>query len=121
MYIARFKNGTFNGYNSTPKTLDEMRAIKVGEDCFEVTQIQHENITKGWSASESGEVVTVTEPVGWQLEQDMKTWKHEIAGTDAGMPRFLEDHIKDDHDGVASNEFLQGKYDEKKTLRATKP
>ena len=53
MYIARFKNGTFNGYNSTPKTLDEMRAIKVGEDCFEVTQIQHENITKGWSASES--------------------------------------------------------------------
>jgi len=41
--------------------------------------------------------------------------------TDAGMPRYLEDHIKDDHDGVASNEFLQTKYDDKKALRATKP
>ena len=41
--------------------------------------------------------------------------------TDDGMPRYLEDHIKDDHDGVASNEFLQTKYDDKKALRATKP
>ena len=41
--------------------------------------------------------------------------------TDSGMPRYLEDHIKDDHDGVASNEFLQVKYDAKIKLRVTKP
>ena len=120
MYIARFKNGTFNGYNSTPKTLDEMRAIKVGEDCFEVTQIQHENITKGWSASESGEVVTVTEPVGWQLEQDMETWKEKIAGTDADMPRSLEDLITDKFAGDAGT-ALQERYDEKIKIRGERP
>jgi len=48
-------------------------------------------------------------------------WKEDIAGTDGAMPRYLEDHIKDDHNGVAGNEFLQGKYDDKKALRATKP
>tara|TARA_Y100001951_G_C11257981_1_gene250651 strand:- start:17 stop:376 length:360 start_codon:yes stop_codon:yes gene_type:complete len=119
MYIARFKNGTFNGYNSTPKTLDEMRAIKVGEDCFEVTQIQHENITKGWSASESGEVVTVTEPVGWQLEQDMKTWKEKIAGTDSGMPRYLEDLITTNSLTMTSE--MKVRYDAKIKIRGERP
>jgi len=51
----------------------------------------------------------------------LKKWKRTMAQTDSGMPRYLEDHIKDDHDGVAGNEFLQGKYDAKKALRATKP
>ena len=51
----------------------------------------------------------------------MVDWKFKMAETDAGMPRYLEDHIKDDHDGVASNEFLQVKYDNEKALRATKP
>ena len=54
-------------------------------------------------------------------DKPMREWKEKIAETDAGMPRYLEDHIKDDHDGVASNEFLQTKYDDKKALRATKP
>ena len=53
--------------------------------------------------------------------QPMNDWKLSMQGTDSGMPRYLEDHIKDDHDGVASNEFLQAKYDNKKDLRATKP
>jgi len=48
-------------------------------------------------------------------------WMNDIRNTDKCMPRFLEDHITDAHDGVAGNEFLQGKYDDKKTLRATKP
>jgi len=54
-------------------------------------------------------------------DSPMDTWKEKIAETDSSMPRYLEDHIKDDHDGVASNEFLQDKYDAKITLRATKP
>jgi len=48
-------------------------------------------------------------------------WKESIQATDSGMPRYLEDHIADDHDGVAGNEFLQAKFDGKKALRATKP
>jgi hypothetical protein len=55
------------------------------------------------------------------LPTPMETWKNDMVGTDASMPRYLEDHIKDDHDGIAGNEFLQGKYDDKKLLRATKP
>jgi len=51
----------------------------------------------------------------------MRKWLREIKATDADMPRYLEDHIKDDHDGVASNEFLQAKYLEKKALRLEKP
>ena len=54
-------------------------------------------------------------------EKPMREWKLQIAITDSGMPRYLEDHITDDHDGVASNEFLQDKYDAKLKLRATKP
>ena len=48
-------------------------------------------------------------------------WMSGMANTDSSMPRYLEDHIKDDHNGIAGNEFLQAKYDEKKLLRATKP
>ena len=51
----------------------------------------------------------------------MEVWQVKMRGTDGRMPRYLEDHITEDHDGVASNEFLQAKYDDKKTLRATKP
>ena len=54
-------------------------------------------------------------------EQPMNDWKLSMQETDHGMPRYLEDHIKDDHDGDAGNEFLQTKYDDKKALRATKP
>ena len=50
-------------------------------------------------------------------EKPMEDWLRKIAGTDSGMPRYLEDHITDDHDGVASNEFLQNKYDAKIKLR----
>jgi hypothetical protein len=119
MYIARFKNGVLSGYNSTPKTLDEMRAIKVGEDCFEVTQIQHENITKGWSASESGGVVTVTEPAGWQLEHDMKIWKQDIAETDSSMPRYLEDLITTN--SLTMTPEMKGRYDAKIKIRGERP
>jgi len=54
-------------------------------------------------------------------ETPMREWKYKISKTDNGMPRSLEDHIKDDHDGVAGNEFLQGKYDDKRALRSERP
>jgi len=56
-----------------------------------------------------------------EFPEGFNDWKDKMAGTDSGMPRYLEDHIADDHDGVAGNEFLQGKFDEKKALRATRP
>jgi len=54
-------------------------------------------------------------------DKPMREWKQKIVETDSSMPRYLEDHITDHHDGVAGNEFIQGKYDDKKALRATKP
>ena len=38
-----------------------------------------------------------------------------------GQPRYLEDHIRDDHGGVAGNASLQAKYDLKIALRNSKP
>ena len=61
------------------------------------------------------------EELAWTNAKPMEDWKVAMQETDHGMPRYLEDHIKDDHDGVASNEFLQVRYDAKITLRATKP
>ena len=121
MFIVRFKNNVHTGHNSTSRTLDDMKAIKQGEDCFSITKEQYEQIASGWTVTESGGVVSVVEPAGWQLEHDMKIWKQDIAETDSGLPRYLEDHIKDDHDGDAGNEFLQVKYDAKIKLRVTKP
>jgi len=54
-------------------------------------------------------------------ETDLEVWEKKMAETDSGMPRYLEDHITDGHDGDAGNEFLQVKYDAKIKLRATKP
>jgi len=51
----------------------------------------------------------------------LNQWKRDISRSDSFMPRYLEDHITDDHDGVAGNEFLQAKYNNKKALRATRP
>ena len=61
------------------------------------------------------------EELAYANAKPMNDWMESMQGTDHGMPRYLEDHIKDDHDGVASNEFLQTKYDEKVALRAMKP
>jgi len=71
--------------------------------------------------TDAAEVARDAEEAQWLVDKPMHDWKHKISKTDNGMPRYLEDHITDDHDGVAGNEFLQVKYDDKKTLRATKP
>lgn len=50
------------------------------------------------------------------------TWEDQIAESDRTlMPRWMEDHIRDDHSGVAGNAQLQAKYDAKVALRNTKP
>ena len=59
--------------------------------------------------------------VAIDLANPMDTWKRTMAKSDSSIPRYLEDHIKDDHDGVASNEFLQVKYDAKIKLREERP
>ena len=56
-----------------------------------------------------------------QFPEGYDAWKESIQATDAGMPRYLEDHITDGHDGDASNEFLQVKYDAKIKLRGERP
>ena len=61
------------------------------------------------------------EELAWANEKPMNDWMESMQETDNGMPRYLEDHITDGHDGDASNEFLQVRYDAKITLRATKP
>ena len=49
-------------------------------------------------------------------------WADQMAESDRTMlPRYLEDHIRDDHGGVAGNAQLQAKYDAKVALRASKP
>ena len=50
------------------------------------------------------------------------TWEDQIAESDRTlMPRWMEDHIRDDHGGVAGNANLQAKYDQKVALRNSKP
>ncbi len=52
----------------------------------------------------------------------MKKWLMDIRKSDQTMiPRWLEDHIQDDHGGTTSNATLQQKYDDKKELREDKP
>ena len=60
------------------------------------------------------------EELAWANELPMEKWKSSMQGTDFGMPRFLEDLITDKFDGNAGTN-LQVRYDEKVTLRATKP
>jgi len=55
------------------------------------------------------------------IDKPMEDWKLKMVRTDAGMPRYLEDHITDGHEGDAGNEFLQVKYDAKIKLREERP
>jgi len=76
IYIARFKTGVLSAApQRTNKTLAEMQAIKAPDTCFEITQTQWEQLTDGWVASESGGVVTVTEPAGWLENKTNEAWR----------------------------------------------
>jgi len=52
----------------------------------------------------------------------LELWKESMSQSDQTMmPRWLEDHIQDDHGGISGNATLQKKYNDKKTLRGKKP
>ena len=59
--------------------------------------------------------------VAIDLANPMDAWKRTMTESDSSMPRYLEDHITDGHDGDAGNEFLQVKYDAKIKLRGERP
>lgn len=52
----------------------------------------------------------------------MESWTTAIEKSDSTMiPRWLEDHIEQDHGGVTAAPDLQGRYNAKKALRAQQP
>lgn len=52
----------------------------------------------------------------------MQLWEESMLLSDQTMiPRWLEDHIQDDHGGKTANASLQKKYNDKKALRNNKP
>ncbi len=57
----------------------------------------------------------------WEPLSSLIVWQAEIAATDADMPRYMENHIENDHGGIASDAYTQEKYDEKKAIRARQP
>jgi len=67
-------------------------------------------------------VKTLTfDSAAFETDKTMREWKQKIVETDSSMPRYLEDHITDHHDGVAGNEFIQVRYDAKIKLRGERP
>lgn len=54
-------------------------------------------------------------------ERPMVDWKLAIAEASMAMPYFMEQHIKNDHNGVVSSPKLQKLYDNKTALRGRKP
>ena len=55
-----------------------------------------------------------------EAAKPMNKWLDDIAGTDGGMPRYLEDIITD-NPSLTIHEKIKIRYDEKVALRATKP
>jgi len=83
--------------------------------------IPTDDVEAGYCTDAEHQAMVDAKDVAVDLANPMDTWKRTMAQTDSSMPRYLEDHITDGHDGDASNEFLQVKYDAKIKLRATKP
>jgi len=55
-------------------------------------------------------------------DRQMVMWKDQMEISDSNLiPRWFEDHLENDHGGVSLSSELQNKYNDKKTLRATKP
>jgi len=51
----------------------------------------------------------------------MRDWETEMSSFDKDMPRYMENHIRDEHDGNCKDEFMQAKYNAKIAKRAEKP
>ena len=58
--------------------------------------------------------------ISFVAETPMREWMESMAGTDSGMPRYLEDLITD-NPTFTINEYTQVKYDAKIKLRGERP
>ena len=75
---ASFKsNGALYQFGNLKKTLAEIKTIKEvnGVTLFAITANQYELLKAGQTASESGGVVTVTEPAGWLENKTNEAWE----------------------------------------------
>jgi hypothetical protein len=71
---ASFKNNILHGAGNVSKTLAQIKAVKEvdGVTVFSITQSKLDMINDGWTATESGGIVSVVEPVGWLAEYQTK-------------------------------------------------
>jgi len=53
--------------------------------------------------------------------QPLEDWERQMAATDITIPRYMEDHIREEHGGVVADPTLQVNYNAKVALRGTKP
>ncbi len=84
----------------------------------QINIITGEETTRAYTAEE--QAFLDEERAEYLANKPMNDWLRGMAQTD-DLPRALEDHIRDDHGGVASNAQLQAKYDAKVALRNKKP
>ena len=70
------------------------------------------------SASEEARIDA--EEAQYVAEKPMREWKETMAGTDSGMPRYLEDLITDNPNFII-HENMKTRYDEKIALRGEHP
>ena len=71
--------------------------------------------------------------VGWATPEQIQTWiadnqspldnwLNDVRASDSSMiPRWFEDYVETEHGGTLTDPLLQKKYNDKKSLRATKP
>lgn len=72
------------------------------------------------SFTQEEEIARDDEEAQHLAERPMVDWKREIAEASTAMPDFMEQHIRDDHNGVTSSPGLQKLYDDKTALRGRK-
>lgn len=61
------------------------------------------------------------EETQYLAERPLVVWKQEMEAASDAIPDSIEQHIKDDHNGVVSAPELQKLYDDKTALRGRKP
>ena len=71
--------------------------------------------------------------VGWATPEEIQTWiadnqspldnwLNDVRASDSSMiPRWFEDYVETEHGGTLTDPLLQKKYNDKKSLRSTKP
>lgn len=71
--------------------------------------------------TEKEEILRDQEENNARLRQPAENWKRDMKKSDGDlMPRWMEEHIKCDHNGKTMSEDLQRAYNLKKALRKVK-